>query len=118
MRLLFLSQGWPQAELHHVHASEKDDSGQERICVLMEGRVLQIVVVERDEDGEGDQTKGKEKAELSRLRVGEGGVTHQTRGVNHRQLVNELHRIYMERRIQISTTPSALYTARMVTTHI
>lgn len=52
MHLLSPPKGWSQEELHHVHASEEDDGGQQRVCPLMEDWVLQIVIVKRDEDGE------------------------------------------------------------------
>ena len=59
----------------------------------MEDRVLQVVVVERDEDGEGDKRKSEIEAEEARARIGEGSVTHDTGSVNHGEFVDELHRV-------------------------
>lgn len=42
----------------------------------MEGGVLEIVVVEGYEDGEGDEKESEEETEEAGTGVGEGGVAH------------------------------------------
>ena len=46
------SPGRPQNGLHVVHAPEDDEDGQCGVHVLVEGRVLDVVVVRGDEDAE------------------------------------------------------------------
>lgn len=83
----------PQVQLHDVHTPQQHKRGQDGVGVLVEGRVLQVVVVGRDEDGQGDG----EEAEQERDRVGagvrEGGPEHEAGGIDHRELVDELHRV-------------------------
>ena len=65
----------------------------------MEGRILKIVVIERDENGEREEEEGQVKREEAGARVREGGIAHEAGGVYHRQLVEELHWIF-ERRVE------------------
>lgn len=56
---LFVSaQRRSKAELHDVHASSKHDHGEYGIGILVEKRVLEIVVIQRDEDGQRHQAQG------------------------------------------------------------
>lgn len=80
-----------QAHLHDVHAPQQDDSGQQGVHVLVEGRVLQVVVVAGDKGGEAEQEDAEQLGVEARLAVGEGGVEHQAGGVDHGELVDELH---------------------------
>lgn len=46
-----LSQRGSQGDFHDIHAPEDDDGGQDGVGVLVEGGILQVVVVGGDEDG-------------------------------------------------------------------
>ena len=94
-----LFQSRSQVQFHHIHAARKDNGGQYRVGVLMEGRILKIVVIERDEDGEREEEEGQVEREEAGARVREGGVAHEAGGVYHGQLVNELHGVF-ERRVE------------------
>ena len=65
----------------------------------MEGRILKIVVIKRDEDGEREEEEGQIEREEVGARVREGGVAHEASGVYHGQLVKELHGVF-ERRVE------------------
>ena len=65
----------------------------------MEGRILKIVVIKRDEDGEREEEEGQVEREEVGARVREGGVAHEASGVYHGQLVKELHGV-LERRVE------------------
>ena len=65
----------------------------------MEGRILKIVVIKSDENGEREEEEGQVEREEAGARVGEGGVAHEAGGVYHRQLVDELHGVF-ERRVE------------------
>ena len=60
----------------------------------MECRILQVVVVQRDEDGEREQGQGEQQREKASPGIREGSVAHQAGGVNHGELVDELHGIF------------------------
>lgn len=83
-----------QVQLHDVHTPQQHKRGQDGVGVLVESRVLEVVVVGGDEDGQGDG----EEAEQERDRVGagvrEGGPEHEAGGVDHRELVDQLHRVF------------------------
>lgn len=85
---------WPDANFHDVHRPQQHDGGQDRVSILVESRVLEVVVVSRDEDGkpsEGDPEDGREG--LGAL-VGETGPEHEAGGVDHGELVDELHGVF------------------------
>lgn len=84
----------PQRHLHHIHTPQQHYSCENRICVLMKGGILQVVVVKSYEDCKGDEGEGEVEAEESRARVGEGCVAHQAGCVDHGELVNELHWVF------------------------
>lgn len=65
----------------------------------MERRILQVVVIERDEDGERGEPERQAEREAAGARVRERGVAHEAGGVDHRELVDELHRV-LERRVE------------------
>lgn len=74
--VLTLPQARPKCEFHHPHRAHEDDGCEDGVRILMEGWVLQVVVVERYEYCEGDQEEGEEEAEEAGARVGEGGIGH------------------------------------------
>lgn len=83
-----------QRHLHRVHASEHDGGREDRVGILVEERVLDVVVVEGDEYGQSREHHTQDHAQNCRPRVGEQSVAHQTSGVDHRELVHQLHRVY------------------------
>lgn len=74
--VLTLSRATPEREFHHPHRAHKDDDCEYGVGVLMEGWVLQVVVVERYEYCEGDEEESEEEAEEAGARVGECGIGH------------------------------------------
>ena len=60
---LTLLQPRPQVQFHHIHATRQHDSGKDCVSVLMEGRVLQVVIIERDEYGEGKEEESQVERE-------------------------------------------------------
>ena len=60
----------------------------------MEGGILQVMVIKRDEDGEGEKEERQVEREEAGARVRKGGVAHETGGVYHRKLVDQLHGIF------------------------
>lgn len=52
---LALLQSRAQVQLHHVHAARKDDGCEYCVSILVEGGILEVVVVECDEDGEREE---------------------------------------------------------------
>jgi hypothetical protein len=81
------------ADLHDIHRAQQHDRGQDRVSVLVERRVLQVVVVSRDEDRQARQRKTQQRPEGLLALVLEGGPEHQAGGVDHGELVDELHRV-------------------------
>ena len=65
----------------------------------MEGRILKIVVVQRNENGEGEEEERQVEREEAGARVREGGIAHEAGGVYHGELVDELHGVF-ERRVE------------------
>ncbi len=74
--VLTLPQARPEREFHHPHRAHEDDDCEYGVRVLMEGWVLQAVVVERYKYCERDEEEGEEEAEEAGARVGEGGIGH------------------------------------------
>ena len=60
----------------------------------MELWVLQVMVVERDEERKANKGNSKNDGEGRTARVGEGRVAHQTGGVDHGELIDELHGVF------------------------
>ena len=89
----------PQIQLHHIHATRQYNSRQDGVRILMKGRVLQVVIIQRDEDGEGEQEEGEVEGEEAGARVGKGGVAHEACSVDHGKLIDELHGV-LERRVE------------------
>lgn len=81
----------PQRRLHGVHAPDDDGGGQNGKHDLVEDRVAEVVVVGRDEDGEGDGEDGEQDAAARAASVGVDAVEHDAGGVDHGELVDELH---------------------------
>lgn len=90
---LLRAKPWPDVDFHDIHSSEQDDGCENGICGLVEGRVLEVVIVECNEQSKRDQADRQRRRIQSRFAIAEGRKVHQTRGVNHGQLINKLHRI-------------------------
>lgn len=82
-----------ERHFHRVHAAQDDNGGQERVRVLVEDRVPEVVVIQGDEDRETGQEDCKKDPDPGRSRVREGCVAHQTRRVDHGELIHQLHGI-------------------------
>ena len=89
----------PQVHLHDPHAADQHDGRQDRVRVLVEDRVLQVVVDGRDGARERDQRRAQAQRVRARAPAREAGVEHDAGGVDHRQLVDELHRV-LERAVE------------------
>ena len=63
----------------------------------MEFWILQVVVVEGDEEREAHKRDPENGGERGAARVGEGHVAHETGGVDHGELVDELHWVFQRR---------------------
>ncbi len=100
------------AAYHDVDASEENEGGQDRVGVLMESGILEVVIVARDEDGKRDTGDAQRDLDCLRPVVRKSGPEHpadrsvcicekgglqeidsQTCGVDHGQFINQLHRI-------------------------
>lgn len=81
----------PQVQLHDDHGADQHDGREQRVRVLVEGRVLQVVVVERDEDGQGGDAQTQGPFDQQRAAVFEGRPCHQAGRVDHGQLIHQLH---------------------------
>lgn len=95
--LVALAEMWSDVKLHDNHAADQDDGSQNRIGVLVKGRVLEEVVVEGDEQGEAGNGETENDLGRSLSVVGEGGPEHEAGGVDHGQLIDELHGIWRHR---------------------
>jgi len=82
---------WSDADFHDVHGSEQHDGGQDRVGVLVESRVLEVVVVGRDEDRKTREGNSKDGRERLCALVLEARPEHEASGVDHGELVDELH---------------------------
>ena len=49
------------------------------------------MVIQGDEDGQRDQSKSEGEGELARTRIGKCSIAHEACGVNHAELVHQLH---------------------------
>lgn len=78
----------PKGHLHGVHAAQDNDRGQDRVGILVEHWVLEVVVVECDEDGQSEEGDREEESHTRGARVGERGIAHQAGRVDHGQLVD------------------------------
>ena len=67
--VLTLFQPRTQIQLHHIHAARKHDSSKYSVGGLVESGILQVMVVERDEDGEGEKEERQVEREEARARV-------------------------------------------------
>ena len=94
--LFGLAERRSQAELHYIHASSKHHGGKDGIGKLMKCRVLEIVVVQCNENRQGNQSQGKDEAILPGLGIGKGCIIHEACSVDHAQFIDELHGIYGE----------------------
>lgn len=71
----------------------------------MKRRILQVVIVCRNEERQRYQSHRQHDREGPAARIGECRIAHQTRRVDHRQLVNELHWVFQ--RCMEKETPRA-----------
>lgn len=69
-------EGRAQECLHGVDGPQDDEERHARVDVLVEGRVLDVVVVERYGETERDEGDGEGAAEGHGARVGKGSVGH------------------------------------------
>jgi hypothetical protein len=82
---------WSDADFHDVHRSEQHDGCQDRVSVLVECRILEVVVVGRDENRKARKADSKDSRERLSALVRETGPEHEAGGVDHGELVDELH---------------------------
>ena len=80
--------------LHDVHCSYENECREDRVGVLMECRILQVVIVQRDECGERKQEEREACLRLGRLVEAECRKEHEAGRVDHGQFVDQLHGIY------------------------
>lgn len=85
---------WPKSHFHSPHAPKEDDGCQQGKRVLMKQWILDIVIVARDEDGDECGEQACQHGIQHRPSVRKDGVEHDTRGVNHGQLIEKLHFIF------------------------
>lgn len=93
VRCLSPLQARAEVDLHDVHGSEDDDSREQGICGLVEDWIFQVVVVARDEDGEGDEGKPEDERDGGLLVVRKCCVAHEAGGVDHGEFIDQLHGI-------------------------
>ena len=77
------AQGRAKGEFHDKHAPDEHRGGEEGVCILVEGRVLEVVVIQGYEGGEQDEANGEDAFEDHGAGVGEAGVVHEFGGVDH-----------------------------------
>ena len=87
------------ADFHDIHRAQQNDRGQDSVSVLVERRVLQVVVVSRNEYRQTRQRETQQSAESLLALVLESRPEHQAGGVDHGELVDELHRV-LEGRVE------------------
>lgn len=87
------------ADFHDVHGAQQHNGCQDGVCVLVERGVLQVVVVCRDENRQARERGSKYKRKRLLALMLKGRPEHKTSGVNHRQLVDQLHRV-LERGVE------------------
>lgn len=49
-----------ERDFHSIHASEDDDGSQKRVGILVEDGVLQVMIIQRNEDGEACEEDSEE----------------------------------------------------------
>lgn len=90
--------------LHNIHSPKDHSTGQDGVGDLVEDRVLGHVIVDRNPQGQGDEPYGYQSLGGFGPPVGEGRVGHDAGGINHGQLVGELHRVYGKQAVSRTTT--------------
>lgn len=80
--------------LHDIHAPEDNCARQGSIGDLVEHRVLRHVVIDGDEGGESGEGQSDKQARGLGPRVREGRERHDAGGVDHGQLVGQLHGVF------------------------
>lgn len=78
---------------HNVHSPKDHSTGQEGIGDLVKDRVLRHVIVDGDPQGQGDEPYGNQSLDEFWPPICERGVGHDAGGVNHGQLIGQLHGI-------------------------
>lgn len=82
-----------EGAFHDVHAAQEYGRRQDGVGVLLEGWILEVVIVERDEHRQGHECNAQQDTELLRLGPGKGCVDHEACCIYHGQFIDELHRI-------------------------
>ena len=82
-------------DLHDVHGSQEHESGEDGIRILVESRILQVMVIERNECCERQEEDSEARLRFDRFIEAKCCEEHEARGVDHRELVNKLHGICM-----------------------
>lgn len=83
-----------KGHLHGVHAPDHHYGREDRVRILVEIRILQVVVVEGDENGQRRERNAQDHADAVWPRVRKGRIAHQTRSVDHGKLIDQLHGVY------------------------
>lgn len=76
---------------HNVHSPKNDSTGQKGIGDLVKDGILRHVIVDGDPQGQGDESYGNQRLDELGPPVCERGVGHDAGGVNHGQLIGQLH---------------------------
>jgi hypothetical protein len=65
----------------------------------MKGRILEVVVIACDEDCAGEEGSSHDNRVPCRVAIGKSCVTHDTSGVNHGELIDQLHWVYTDTKL-------------------
>ena len=79
-----------QSHLHGVYGSKHDESGKGSIHSLVKAWILEVVVIGGDEDTECHEEDAQQKWPRVRPRIRQRRPDHETGGVYHVELVEEL----------------------------
>jgi len=83
-----------EAEFHDIDGAEEDDGGQETVNELVEDGISEVVIEAGNKECECEETERQEEGVSNGSSVREGGVEHDTRCINHRQLIDQLHGVF------------------------
>ena len=84
---------WSDTNFHNIYRAEQHDGSQDRVGVLVKSRVLEVVVVGCNKDRKPSEGDSKDSREGPGALVREAGPEHEAGGVDHGELVDELHGI-------------------------
>lgn len=88
--LLLVAKVRPHIRLHDPHRPNQHGRGQYCIGVLVEGWILEIVIVQGDVQSKREDQDTEHRLEHARAFVSKSGPCHQTGGIDHGKLVHEL----------------------------